>query len=123
MRLHPSIVLLETVANDGLRGLTPSLTETNLKKLIAAFRSQYVQVILAGMQTEQNFGNDYAKRFAAVYPRVASAERVPLIPFFLEGVAAHPSLNQSDRIHPTSDGYAIVVDHVAPILERVIKRE
>jgi acyl-CoA thioesterase-1 len=122
MRLHPNIVILETGANDGLRGLKPGITEKNLHTLIAAFKKQGVAVLLAGMETEQNFGNDYAKQFGAVYPKVAAEEKVPLLPFFLDGVAAHPSLNQSDRIHPTSQGYAIVVDHLAPRVEALIKK-
>jgi len=122
MKLKPRLVILETGANDSLRGLDPKVTEENLRAIILAFKKQPgVRVLLAGMRTPENMGGDYPARFAEVYGRVAKAEAVPLIPFFLEGVAANPDLNQEDRMHPTKEGYAIIVDHIALQVEGLLK--
>ena len=121
MRLKPQMVIVETGGNDGLRGIDPKLTENNLRAIVGSFKQRGVKVVVAGMTTEENLGGDYAKRFAALYPRVAKAEGVPLIDHFLQGVAANPKLNQADRIHPTAEGYAVVVEHLAPQIEGLLK--
>lgn len=122
MKLKPRLVILETGANDGLRGIEPKVTEENLRAMIGAFKKQPgVRVLLAGMRSPENMGGDYPTRFADVYPRVAKLENVALIPFFLDGVAADPDLNQEDRMHPTKEGYAVIVDKIAPQVEGLLK--
>jgi acyl-CoA thioesterase-1 len=120
---HPDIVILETGANDALRGLPLSLVRENIMKTVQMFQEGGVKVVLAGMQIVQNLGADYTKRFAAIYPAVARERQVILIPFFLEGVAGDPSLNQEDTIHPNQKGYRIVARTVLPYVVQAIKAE
>jgi acyl-CoA thioesterase-1 len=112
--LGPDLVILETGANDGLRGIDPEVLSANLDTLITAMKRADVTVILAGMQMLPNLGPVYTKQFNAVYSRTAEAHGVPLIPFFLEGVAGDRRYNQSDMLHPNADGYRRVVDHIYP---------
>jgi acyl-CoA thioesterase-1 len=120
--LHPDIVILETGANDGLRGLDPGLLESNLDRLVARLTSQNIQVILAGMQMLPNLGPEYTQAFADIYPRIAAKHGILLIPFFLEGVAGRPELNQDDRMHPTAEGYSRIVETVYPTIVAAIQR-
>lgn len=117
----PDIVILETGANDGLRGIPTKVIEDNLRQIIHILRQNKVVVVLAGMQMVRNLGQQYTEAFAAIYPAVARQEKVILIPFFLQGVAAAPSLNQEDTIHPTGQGYQVVVDTVYPYVLQAIK--
>ena len=120
--LSPDIVILETGANDGLRGIDPGLLESNLNRLVGMLTASNRQVILAGMLTLPNLGffNDPAS--TEIYPRVAARHRVLFIPFFLEGVAGRADLNQADKLHPTADGYARVVETVYPFVIAAIQR-
>ena len=113
----PAIVILELGANDGLRGIDPSHTRSNLGTIIRRLQAAGVTVILAGMKLPPNYGRDYAARFAAVYPALANKYRVPLMPFFLDGVAAREAMNQADGIHPTEAGYRIIVENLLKMLE------
>ena len=124
MSLNPDIVILETGGNDGLRAIDPALTESNLNEIIDRFQAEGALVVLAGMQTIQNLGQEYTDAYEAVYPSVAAKQDVILIPFFLEGVAAEPSLNQEDGIHPTAEGYEVIVETVYPyVVEAIEQRE
>lgn len=120
LRLQPDVVVLETGANDGLRGLDPQLTQENIDQLVARLRAAEVQVVLAGMQIVQNMGQPYVDQFRSIYPAVAKKHKVELVPFFLAGVAGKPSLNHADGIHPNAEGYAVVVDQLVPHLVRVL---
>jgi acyl-CoA thioesterase-1 len=120
--LKPDIVILETGANDGLRGIDPALLEANLNRLVAIFKTHKIEVLLAGMQMLPNLGPDYTSAFKAVYPRVAQQHRIILIPFFLEGVAGRDDLNQPDDIHPTAEGYTRIVDTIYPFVLNAIER-
>ncbi len=121
LSLKPDIVILETGGNDGLRAIDPALTEQNIRELVTKFKESGSVVVLAGMQTAQNLGREYTTAYAAIYPTIAEEQDVILIPFFLEGVAAEPTLNQADGIHPTADGYQIVVDTVYPYVVEAIE--
>ncbi len=120
--LKPDIVILETGANDGLRGIDPALLEANLNRLITIFKSHNIEVILAGMQMLPNLGPDYTRAFKTIYPRVAQQHHIILIPFFLEGVAGREDLNQPDLIHPTAAGYQKIVDTIYPFVVKAIER-
>lgn len=122
LKLKPDIIILETGANDGLRGISTKVLQSNLLRIIRILRQNKVIVVLAGMQMVRNLGPDYTSAFAKVYPSVARQEGVNLIPFFLAGVAGQPSLNQEDTIHPTAQGYKIVVDTVYPYVVQAIGR-
>jgi acyl-CoA thioesterase-1 len=120
--LKPDIVILETGANDGLRGLDPELLETNLDQLVGFLAGRNIQVILAGMRMLPNLGPAYSQAFDDIYPRIAAKHGVIFIPFFLEGVAGRPDLNQDDRLHPNADGYARIVNTVYPHVVAAIGR-
>jgi acyl-CoA thioesterase I len=109
---EPQVLVVALGGNDGLRGLTPEQLEQNLAQIIELAQARKMRVILAGMEAPPNFGDDYTKRFRAVYPALAAKYRIPLIPFLLDGVAGDPSLNQSDGIHPNPRGAQIVADLV-----------
>jgi acyl-CoA thioesterase-1 len=122
LRMKPDIIILETGANDGLRGLDPELIRRNMRDMIAAFTAEGIVVVLAGMKAVPNLGPVYSKVFADVYTDVAGDTDVILIPFFLEGVGGVPKMNQPDGIHPTADGYARVVEHILPYVTEAIAR-
>jgi acyl-CoA thioesterase-1 len=120
--LSPDIVILETGANDGLRGIDPGLLESNLDRLVGMLTASNRQVILAGMLTLPNLGPDYTRAFEEIYPRIAGKHRVLFIPFFLEGVAGRAEFNQADKLHPTADGYARIVETIYPFVLTAIQR-
>ena len=119
----PAIVILELGANDGLRGLSLQETKANLEQIIQQFQQASVTVVLAGMKLPPNYGRDYTTGFEALYKALAKEHHLTLIPFFLDGVAASSSLNQADGIHPTGEGYRIIVEKVFPILEPLLERK
>ena len=120
LQTEPDIVIIETGGNDGLRGIDLSVTRQNIDALAAAFTEQGAVVVIAGMQIISNLGDEYASEFRAIYPEAAEAHNAILIPFFLEGVAGDPELNQADFIHPTAEGYTVIVENIYPqIVEAV----
>ena len=120
--LRPDIVILETGANDGLRGLDPDLLKTNLDRLVGTLTAHNIQVIVAGMLMLPNLGLEYTRAFSDIYPQIAKKHGVILIPFFLDGVAGETHLNQPDKLHPTADGYTRIVETVYPYVVRAIER-
>jgi acyl-CoA thioesterase I len=120
----PALVILEMGGNDGLRGLSLDQTRANLEQIIERLQQAGVRVVLAGMKLPPNYGKDYTVGFEAIYPSLAKRYRLPLIPFFLEGVAASPTLNQTDGIHPTGQGYEIIAEQVlTAIRPLLVQRE
>ena len=118
----PDAVILELGANDGLRGLDPDATYDNLDAILARLTQQEeLPVLLAGMLAPPNLGREYGDAFNAVYPRLAEAHDVPFYPFFLEGVAMQPALNQSDGIHPNAEGVAEIVKRIKPHVVRLLE--
>lgn len=116
----PELVILELGANDGLRGLSIDQTKNNLGQIVKQLREAGAVVVLAGMKLPPNYGEDYTTRFEAIYPALAREYHLPFIPFFLEGVGGASSLNQADGIHPTKEGYEIVVEQVLKVLKTVL---
>jgi len=123
LKLKPDIVILETGANDGLRGVDPQLTYGNINKTVAALQGKGIIVVLAGMRMVANLGPAYTKEFADIYPKVAARHKLILIPFFLAGVAGDAGLNQPDGIHPVAAGYRIITDLVYPYLLQAIEKK
>jgi acyl-CoA thioesterase-1 len=121
LTLNPDIVILVIGANDGFRGIDPDLIRDNIEKIVRELKAQDVTVVLGAMQIVQNLGRDYTTAFASIYPEVARSEAIILIPFFLAGVAANHQLNQADGIHPTAEGYQIIVDNITPYVIEAIK--
>ena len=118
----PELVILELGANDGLRGLSVDQTKSNLSQIIQRLQQAGATVILAGMKLPPNYGRDYTTRFEAIYPALADEYRLPLIPFFLEGVGGSSTLNQADGLHPTRKGYELVVEHVLKVLNPLLQQ-
>ena len=116
-------VIVELGANDGLRGLEPSMTRANLDALIARVRDKGPAVLLTGMQAPPNLGPEYGTEFAAIYPYLAKKHDVYLYPFFLDGVAAIPELNQDDTIHPNSRGVDVVIGRILPYIKNMLAKE
>lgn len=121
-RLKPDLVLLVTGANDGLRRLDVPAMEENIRNLLNRFEEAGIPVILGGMRMFFNLGPAYVREFEAVYPRLAQEKKVDLIPFFLDGVAAVPSMNRSDGIHPNAAGYEEIVRRILPHVEKSLQK-
>jgi acyl-CoA thioesterase-1 len=115
-------LIVELGANDALRGLDPGQTETALDAILAKAAARKLPVLIAGMQAPPNLGPDYVAAFDAIYPRLAERHGAILYPFFLDGVAAKPSLNQADGIHPNGKGVDIIVERIMPSVEGLIRR-
>ncbi len=120
--LNPDIIILETGANDGLRGIDPNLLRKNLDEILSIIKANNIEVILAGMKMFPNLGPEYTPAFSKVYPEVAQKHEIPLIPFFLEGVAGKIQFNQRDRIHPNPEGTLLIVDHIYPYVLKSVKK-
>lgn len=120
LKLKPDIVILETGANDGLRGIDPQVTKKNIDETVRILKDNRVTVILAGMRMVTSMGRDYTSEFGAIYPAVAKKHNLILIPFFLQGIAGIPSLNQDDGIHPVAEGYRIITDMIFPYVVQVL---
>jgi acyl-CoA thioesterase I len=119
---HPDVVLLELGANDMLRGLDPQRAEANLDAMLGKLQAAKVKTLLLGMRAAANWGADYQKAFDGLYPALAKKYDVPLYPFFLDGVALDPKLNQADMLHPNPAGVAAIVSRIAPAVERLLGR-
>jgi acyl-CoA thioesterase-1 len=119
------VVVIETGANDGLRGLDPDTTQANIVGIIQRVRAAnpQAQVLLAQMEAPPNLGQRYTREFRDVFMNVAREQQVVLVPFFLEGVAGDPSLNQADGIHPNAEGARRAAENMwkalAPVLRQV----
>ena len=124
LRQPVSVLVVETGANDGLRGIDVDSLRANIQAIVDDARrlSPPPAIILVGMRAPPNLGLGYARRFRQVYPDLAEENDLPLVPFLLDGVAGVPSLNQSDMIHPTAKGQRRMADIVWKVLEPVLKR-
>ncbi len=124
LQTPPAAVVLETGANDGLRGLDADSTRANIDAIIGTIRARdsVVPIILVGMEAPPNMGAPFTRRFRAMFPEVAQRHRVELVPFLLAGVGGVDSLNQADGIHPTPAGHRILANNVWRILGPVLQR-
>ena len=120
---EPDITILTIGANDAIRGLDVATVEKNIRTAVKHLQDNGSEVILGGMQIYDNLGNDYVKSFSAIYPRIAKDMNLKMIPFFLDGVGGKAELNQADAIHPTKEGYTIIVDNnILPVLKPELER-
>ncbi len=108
------LVIVELGANDGLRGIDPAETRRNLDAILTELGQREIKVLLAGMLAPPNLGGDYGADFNGLFPELAEKHDVMLYPFFLDGVAARPDLNQADGIHPNAAGVEIIVNGIGP---------
>jgi acyl-CoA thioesterase-1 len=122
LRRPVAVLVIETGANDGLRGIDPAELRSNIEAIITRAQTQQPPpvIILAGMEAPPNLGRRYASQFRAVYADVAREYDLHLIPFLLDGVAGLDSLNQADGIHPTAAGQLILARHAWDVLDPVL---
>lgn len=114
LALEPDVVILQTGTNDGLRGVSPEEMHRNIDAIVGRLHDRGIRVVLAGMRNLKERAGNYNQEFAQVYPLVAERYGIILIPEFLAGVAGQPALNRADGIHPTGEGYRLVVETVFP---------
>ncbi|MGB0578293.1 MAG: arylesterase [Limisphaerales bacterium] len=117
------VLLIELGGNDGLRGITPTITRKNLEGIIDRARKKYpnIKILLAGMQMPANMGKDYTEKYRQMFPAIAKEKKVALIPFLLEGVGAQPEMNLPDLIHPNAKGHERVAKNVWKVLAALLK--
>lgn len=123
--LNPiSVFVLELGINDILRGIPPAITQQNLQAIVNKVKQCYPKAGLAlmGMELPLNLGGFLATEFRSVFRKIAEANQMAFVPFFLEGVAGMPHLNLADRLHPSAAGYKIIADKVWPVLKRLMVR-
>lgn len=123
LRQPIAVLVIETGANDGLRGLHVDSLQSNIQAIIddASRLSPKPSIVLVGMRAPPNLGPDYSRRFRQVFPELAERNELPLVPFLLDGVAGRPSLNQGDMIHPTAQGQQRMAETVWRVLEPVLR--
>lgn len=122
LRQPVHVLILELGGNDGLRGIPPATTQSNLVAITQKVRAKYptATIILAGMQMPPSMGREFTESFARVFPEVAKSEDLHLIPHLFEGVGGVPELNLPDRIHPTAEGHRLITTTVWQTLEPVL---
>jgi acyl-CoA thioesterase-1 len=119
-----SILVLETGANDGLRGLPPDSLRANIQAIFDQARrvQPSVRLVLLGMRIPPNYGRRYTQEFESVYPELARSNSATLVPFLLEGVGGVAALNQPDGVHPTAEGQRRMAETVWRVLEPELRR-
>jgi acyl-CoA thioesterase-1 len=123
MRQPVSVLVIETGANDGLRGLDPDSMRSNIQAIIdrANQQSPKPRIVLTGMRALPNYGFGYARRFRQVYDDLAEKNDLLLVPFLLQGVAGQGEMNQDDMIHPNPSGHRVIAENVWKVLEPVLE--
>jgi acyl-CoA thioesterase-1 len=121
-QVRPRVVVLALGANDALRGLSLAHTELNLRDMIRAARQAGSEVVLVGIAVPPNYGATYANQFQAIFPRLARAEGVRLVPFMLEGFATDLRYFQADRIHPNAGALPRILDTIWAVLSPLLEQ-
>jgi len=121
-RHKPAMVVIALGANDALRGQPIAGIRDNLEKMVRLARQARAEPVLVGIMIPPNYGIDYAEQFRALYPALAAKNRVPIVPFLLEGIADRPDLFQADQLHPTAPAQPIILDNVWKTLEPLLRK-
>ncbi len=124
LRQQVDILVIALGGNDGLRGIDPAVTRANLQGIIDRARARYpsIRLVLAGMQMPANMSEGFAREYRELFPALAQANDLALIPFLLEGIGGHPEFNQADLIHPTARGQEIMAETVWTTLRPLVAR-
>ena len=122
LRRKPDLIIVELGANDMLRSLDPAIPRANLDAILADLARRKIPILLAGMRAPPSLGPTYRAKFDAIYPALAKAHHAPLYPFFMEGVAAVPGMQQPDGMHPTFAGVKRIVAGILPRVLTALKR-
>ena len=120
LKTNPDVAIVELGANDMLRGLSPSVTRTNLDVILTELRKRNIRIILAGMLGGPNLGVRYIDEFNAVYPALAKKHATTFYPFFLKGVAFNRPLLLEDGMHPNKVGVAVMVRNMLPTIRKTL---
>lgn len=115
-------VIVELGANDMLRGLDPAVTRKAIETIVERLKARNIPVMLAGMYASRNLGEDYVRRFEALYREIAEKHGLVLYPFFLDGIAGERALNLPDGLHPTAKGVEVIVERILPTVETFLSR-
>ncbi|WP_432742508.1 arylesterase [Methylobacter sp. G7] len=122
LTLHkPDIVIIELGANDGLRGLPPTLIKSNLAEIAHRVQLAGAKVLLLSMRIPPNYGKRYTDLFYTIYPQLATELGVPYVPFIMEDVALTKDMMQQDGLHPNANGQPVIADKVWPQLLPLLK--
>lgn len=116
----PDWVLIELGGNDGLRGFAPAITRANLTEMLALAKSSKAKVVLTQIQLPRNYGARYLQQFEQIFPDLAKANSLPLMPFFLDDIALRPELMMNDGLHPTAEAQPQIRDRVASFIEPLL---
>ena len=120
---HPRWVLVELGGNDGLRGFAPAQTKQTLEAIIRAIQAANAEPLLMQIRLPANYGRRYTAAFSAIYPALAEAFSIPLLPFFMEEVYLKPQWMQDDGIHPNRDAQPFIADWMASRLAPLVKHD
>ncbi|WP_429057047.1 arylesterase [Aeromonas veronii] len=118
----PDWLLIELGGNDGLRGFAPTITRQNLASMIALAKEQQTRVVLTQIQLPRNYGARYLRQFEQIFPELAQANDLPLLPFFMDDIALRPELMMNDGIHPTPAAQPQIRDKVARFMEPLLSQ-
>jgi acyl-CoA thioesterase-1 len=121
LKQKPAIVVVELGANDAMRGIAPAEVEKNLRGILDKIKASGAEALLLGMRIPPSYGAEHSEAFATLYDRVADELDVAYVPFFMRGVAAVPSLNLEDGIHPTAQGHVLLAANVEDKLLELVK--
>lgn len=120
LKASPEVAIVSIGSNDGLRGIPIKETKKNLQKIVEKLKEKKIRVLLTGQKMPPNYGKEFLAPFEAVFRDVAKTEKVPLMPFLLEGVAGQSEMNLPDGIHPNSNGHKVIADNLLKFLEPLL---
>ena len=116
----PDWVLIELGGNDGLRGFAPAITRANLTKMVALAKASQTKTVLTQIQLPRNYGARYLQQFEQIFPELAQANDLPLMPFFIDDIVLRPELMMNDGPHPTAAAQPQIRDRVARFIEPLL---
>ena len=120
---RPDAVIIVLGGNDFLRGLDPQHTRENLRQILSRLRQDKIKILLCGMLAPVNLGPAYRQQFDSIYPELAYSFNTGFYPFFLQGVALNPELNQPDGLHPNEAGVSVITQSVLPAVMSVLDKD
>jgi acyl-CoA thioesterase-1 len=120
LKQQPRVLVVGLGANDAFRGQDPAEAEGNLRDIVSRAKAAGARVLLLGMKIPPSYGQMFSRGYGEIYENVAKEQKVPIVPFLLEGVGGHADLNQDDGIHPNAQGEKILAENVAPYLEKIV---
>ena len=119
-RSKPDLIIYALGANDGLRGIDPNTSYQNIKTAMQEIQAAHIKVLLLGMKAPPNYGSKFPKDFEATFAKIAKEFNTPFVPFFLDGAAGDPKMNQADGIHPNDQGYVKVLENIYPKVKELL---